>query len=105
MFKQLPAVGVADRLSDVKYRCRGIAQWPDAEATVSNYFWAPDPEMPGCGNYQVHFSYRTGTDTQVGTLGINGTGASRQSAAMMVFTRWKLISLGILWLNSYRFQS
>jgi hypothetical protein len=70
MFEQLPATAIQDRLSDAIDKWRGIGNWPEAEATVSGYVWTPDAEMPGCGNYQVSFSYRANEDLR--TLGING---------------------------------
>jgi hypothetical protein len=72
MFEQLPATAIQDRLSDAIYKWRGIGNWPEAEATVSDYVWTPDAEMPGCGNYQVSFSYRINEKIRTGTLGING---------------------------------
>jgi hypothetical protein len=72
MFDQLSATAIQDRVSDALYRWRGIADWPEAEATVSDYVWTPDAEIRGIGNYQVSFSYRTGDVIQAGMLGING---------------------------------
>src|ERR1700751_3649015 len=72
MFEQLPATAIQDRLSDAIYKWRGIGNWPEAEATVSGCVWTPDAEMPGCGDYQVSFSYRTNEEIRTGTLGING---------------------------------
>ena len=72
MFKQLPPSGISDRLSDAVYKWRGIAQWPETEATVSNVSWTPDPEIHGEGMYRTYFSYCAGGKTQAGTLTING---------------------------------
>ena len=55
MFDQLSATAIQDRVSDALYRWRGIADWPEAEATVSDYVWTPDAEILGEGNYQVSF--------------------------------------------------
>jgi len=71
MFEQLPATAIQDRLSDAIYKWKGIGNWPEAEATVSDCIWTPDGEMPGYGNYRVSFFYRANEETRSGTFGIN----------------------------------
>jgi hypothetical protein len=73
MFEQLQASSIQDRLSDAFYKWRGIADWPEADATVSGVTWTPDSEMGGgFGNYQVSFRYPSSKGSQAGVLGING---------------------------------
>ncbi len=73
MFDQFPPSSIQDRVSDALYKWRGIADWPEADATVSGVAWAPDAEMGGgFGNYQVSFSYPSSKGLQVGKFGING---------------------------------
>jgi hypothetical protein len=72
MFEQLPPSGTLDKLSDAVYKWRGIAQWPETEATVLGYEWSPDPEICGEGRYLVLFSYRAGGKVQAGKLRISG---------------------------------
>jgi hypothetical protein len=68
MFEQLPPSGTLDKLSDAVYKWRGIAQWPETEATVLGYEWSPDPEICGEGRYLVLFSYRAGGKCKPGSF-------------------------------------
>jgi hypothetical protein len=72
MFELLPPSGISERLSDAIYKWRGIGQWPETEATVSNVSWTRDPEIRGEGMYWIYFSYSAGGKMQTGTLKING---------------------------------
>ena len=87
MFEQLQASSIQDRVSDALYKWRGIADWPEAEATVAKWTWTPDVELGGgFGNYQVLFSYPTPAGLQTGTLGINGYENAPPYATGDVFT-------------------
>ena len=87
MFEQLPPENIQDRISDALYRWREIAEWPEAEATVSNVSWTPDMELAaGFGNYRVSFRYPTVNGFQEGTLGIDGHMDAPPYAVGDVFT-------------------
>ena len=87
MFNQLPASSVQDRVSDALYKWRGIAGWPEADATVSGVTWTPDAEMGGgFGNYQVSFTYPSSKGLHGGVLGINGDVNAPPYAKGDVFT-------------------
>ena len=87
MFEQMQASSIQDRISDALYKWRGIANWPEAEATVAKWTWTPDAEMGGeFGNYRVLFSYYTPVGLQTGTLRINGYENAPPYAKGDVFT-------------------
>jgi len=56
MFDQLSSGSPIDLLDDAIYRWRGIAQWPETEATVYSCAWVDDRENGG-GWYDVTFTY------------------------------------------------
>lgn len=72
VFEQLPASAIPDKLSDLLYDWRGIATWPDSEATVHTCRFTPDMEIVGYGNYLVSFSYRAGNKLIEKSISING---------------------------------
>jgi len=72
VFDQLPPSSIIDWLSDSLYRWRGVAIWPETEATVHKCDFSADFEMPRYGNYHVSFSYRAGEEVIAKTIGFAG---------------------------------
>ena len=67
MFEQLPSQSPLDRLDDVLYRWRGIARWPEIEATVYSCEWVQDQENGG-GWYNIVFTYWGNGEIQRGSF-------------------------------------
>jgi len=67
MFDQLSSRSPIDLLDDAIYRWRGIAQWPETEATVYSCAWVDDREN-GSGWYDVEFSYWGNGEIQKGSF-------------------------------------
>jgi len=72
MFDRVQPDGLLDRIDDLIYRWRGIANWPEAEATVFSCSWVPNQESGG-GWYDVVFTYRVGGELQRGSFRTGGT--------------------------------
>ena len=68
MFDQLQAAGIQDRVSDAIYKWRGMATWPEAEASVTSCSYAYDNETPGNGTYTVAFVYQSVNGCEAGQL-------------------------------------
>jgi hypothetical protein len=68
VFDQLQAAGIQDRVSDAIYKWRGIATWPEAEASVTSCSYAYDNETPGNGTYTVAFVYQSVNGFEAGQL-------------------------------------
>ena len=56
MFERLPSSDPFDLLQDAIYRWRGIARWPETEATIYSCNWVADQENGG-GWYDITFTY------------------------------------------------
>jgi hypothetical protein len=67
MFDQLSSRSPIDLLDDAIYRWRGIAQWPETQATVYSCGWVDDRENGG-GWYDVTFSYWGNGEIQEGSF-------------------------------------
>jgi hypothetical protein len=67
MFDQISSKSPIDYFDDAIYRWRGIAEWPEAEATVYSCEWVQDQENGG-GWHEIVFTYWGNSEIQRGSF-------------------------------------